>query len=148
MRKVKGEKLLLAVSLFLSVFISSGCDYTVGGWGEWDGDVISREQSPDKEVDALIVEGSFGATTGFSYRVFLVPSGAEFDKRSALFDKKNAVLIAGDAQKLTTVWKDARKLQITYNSARIFHYSNFAEFSDSGRPTKHLDINLIEKLSK
>lgn len=137
----------LASTLVIFLILAlSGCNDPAweGGWGVWDGEIISRVSSPDKAVDAIIVEGSAGATSGFSSRVFLVLPGTDFDNKSGLFDPERTILRADGVEGLTMVWKDTKTLEITYKSARILHYSNFADLIALDKTTNRYKVRLVE----
>lgn len=121
-----------------------GCNDSLEGWGTWDGEVISRVSSPDKSVEAIIVEGSTGATSGFSSRVYIVSPGTEFSNNLPLFDADNTILRADGVNGLTIVWKDPKTLEVRYKSARIFHFTNFVDQTDSQQKVTRYNIRLIE----
>ena len=143
MKKSKFRTKILAF-LVLTCFMA-GCDGAAWeGWGTWDGEVISREQSPGGKVDAIIVEGSLGATTGFSHRIYLVIPGTEFNNTSEIFDSARSFFRAAGVQGLTIKWIDPETLEISYESARIFHFSNFVDHTDADQKITRYNIKLIE----
>lgn len=58
---------ILSIAILISIiFLSNGCnDNSVCSQKE-----ISRKSSPDKIVDALVVQENCGATTSYSYKVY------------------------------------------------------------------------------
>lgn len=130
--------------LFFSILAFVGCSDSVEGWGTWDGEVISRVASPDGAVEAIIVEGSAGATDGFSSRVYLVLPGTEYSNKLPMFDPKRTIVRADGVNGLTIVWKDSKTLEIRYQSARIFQFTNFVDRTDSQQKMTRYNIRLIE----
>jgi hypothetical protein len=79
---------------------------------------LSRIPSPDRLVEALVVRVDGGATTGFSYRVYVVPTGGA--RQDA-----DEVLLVDCVKNLRAEWRDARQLEIHFDEARIFRFINF-----------------------
>jgi hypothetical protein len=46
---------------------------------------VARVTSPDRGIDAVLVETNGGATTSFGYRVHLVPAGSAVDDQETAF---------------------------------------------------------------
>lgn len=112
---------LLALLIFApSLF--SGC---INIAGEWHYQEIERVKSPDGVVDAVLVRGSGGATTGFDFSVFIVPSGIPFDEKSELFNPESELFSADHWENLKLVWREPKFLEIRYDKARIFKYRNY-----------------------
>lgn len=82
---------------------------------------LKRVTSPDKKVDAVLVETNAGATTSYGNKVFLVMPG----KRIVEDDLKYAVFSADHYQNIAIKWEANRQLLISYYKARIFSYTNF-----------------------
>ncbi|RYE15655.1 MAG: hypothetical protein EOP45_18285 [Sphingobacteriaceae bacterium] len=82
---------------------------------------LKRVRSPDKKVDAVLVETNAGATTSYSNKVFLVMPG----KRIVEDDLQYAVFSADHYQNIAIKWEANRQLLISYYKARIFNYTNF-----------------------
>ena len=146
LHSITGSDTSFRVSVFLAltIFVSVGCGPAWGGWGEWDGEVIALVTSPDSAVEAIVVEGSLGATTGFSSRVYIVSAGTEFDKKAEAFADGREILRADSVDGLALKWTDPKTLQISFRSARIFHYTNFADDMESGQKVGRYDIKLVE----
>ncbi len=81
-------------------------------------------KSPDRVVDAVMVRGGGGATTAFTCSVFLVPSGTKFDEKSPLFEQQRASFRADHWDNLKLVWRKPKFLEIRFDKARIFAFSN------------------------
>lgn len=77
-----------------------------------------RVPSPDSKVDAVLVRTGGPATVGFSYKLFIVPRGT-------LPGKSGELLLADRVRNITAVWQKARKLELRYDEARIFSFTNF-----------------------
>jgi len=99
--------------LFFIIFLSNGCDEnSVCNQKE-----ISRKSSPDSIVDALVIQENCGATTSYSYKVYIVPNGEN--------PFNNFVFLSDKTDKLEVSWLSSKSLSITYDKARIFEYRNF-----------------------
>jgi hypothetical protein len=81
---------------------------------------IARVPSPDHVVDAVFVEvepDMLGATVPDSFFVYIVPTGAsQFD---------DPVLNGDHFEGLKLAWKRPKYLEIEFEKARIFHFTNF-----------------------
>jgi len=84
---------------------------------------IKRVRSPDQRVDAVLIQTNAGATTGFVYEIFLVPTGATPKEGHEQFRADQVV-------NLELRWQQPKSLEIVYDQARIFHYSNFWNSKD------------------
>jgi len=82
---------------------------------------LKRVSSPDKKVDAVLVETNGGATTPFGNAVFLVLPRKKINQD----DLKYAIFNADHYQNIDIKWEANKQLLISYNKARIFTYTNF-----------------------
>jgi hypothetical protein len=100
---------LSPLMLLLTALMGCGTDYKE----------ISRIPSPDARVDAILVQtAGGGATVGFGYNVFVAPRGQSPGRGEER-------LVADHSKNLTLRWQGPRKLDIVYDEARIFKFSNF-----------------------
>ena len=104
--------------LFISFYIF-GCNAIP--FSEVSSTEYYRVKSPDGEVDAVLMKNNGGATTSFSYTLFLLPKGTRSKKLSLDYSQ----LIADKAEDLKITWIENKILQINCKSARIFRFSNF-----------------------
>jgi hypothetical protein len=111
-RKIK----LLFVGILLT--IASNCSPFEPGYQE-----MERFTSPDGIVDAVWLRGNGGATTGYWFRLFLVPKGIIFDKDATSFE--NPVFEGDHLEALEVVWKQPKLLELHFKHARISRYSNY-----------------------
>ncbi len=95
----------------LGAFLSACIDIVVR-------DEMIRINSPDSRVDAVLIRVNTGATTSYSYAVYIVPAGHQVDRKEELFRADNV-------DDLEIHWKQPQLLSIRYKKARIFHFSNF-----------------------
>ena len=82
---------------------------------------VRRVLSPDSRVEAVLVEGSGGATTDFFYELHVVPKGG------ALPSKEDPVLRLaniGAAGNLAIEWKRPKLLAISYKQGWIQRFTN------------------------
>src|SRR5437879_8009429 len=84
---------------------------------------VKRVRSPDGRVEAVLIQTNAGATTGFGFEVFLVPTGANPKTGSELFRADRVV-------NLDLHWRESMVLEIAYDQGRIFHFSNFWNSAD------------------
>jgi hypothetical protein len=119
---IKALKLLPIAILASTLSFSTAC---INIAGEWHYEEIQRAKSPDGIVDAVLVRGNAGATTGFVFSVFLVPTGARFDEKAPAFERDRALFRADHHDGLQLVWRKPKFLEIRFAKARIFHFINF-----------------------
>lgn len=75
----KTSRIPRSVALFIFASISVSCFNTEPSFDE-----VSRVTSPSGKVDAVLVERNGGATTSFSYEVFVVPKAKSVARRSEI----------------------------------------------------------------
>ena len=111
----EGRLLRMAASLSL-LMLAAGC----GLCGSTE---LSRTASDAGDVEAVVIERSCGATTGFNYRVHVVPKGAPAEERDMVF-------LADKVENLKVTWQGGDQLLITYDQAKIFFFRNFSTVYD------------------
>lgn len=79
---------------------------------------LLRVSSPDSMVDAVLVQTNIDATTSYGYRLYVVPIGSQ-----PKYDTEN--FRADHLEGWTMNWKEPKLLEIKYDKARIFRFSNF-----------------------
>jgi hypothetical protein len=87
---------------------------------------------PDGVVDAVWVRGSGGATTGFVYDLYVVPTGLKFDKDATSF--KHAVFSGDHFDDLQIVWREPKLLEVRFRHARILNYRNYWNYWSPDKP--------------
>ena len=95
---------------------------------------ILRVSSPDRIVDAVLVESEVGATVATPSLVYIVPS------RSRDFD--DPVLRGDKFEDLKLAWTQPRYLEIAYSRGRIFSFQNFWERKDVDDFSYKVEIRL------
>jgi len=79
----------------------------------------ARLLSPDRRVEAVWVQmGGGGATTGFAYHLHIVRAGDKPQRGMRL-------LVADKISNVKLSWRGPKRLEISYDSARIFNFFNF-----------------------
>jgi hypothetical protein len=107
--------------LLLCLLVATGsCNANVREAGEISQNEVIRVTSPDSAVDAVATVASVDATTPFVHRVYIVPRGAPVPS-----GKDHEEFRADHVHALTLAWPRARTLNIAYDTARIFQFSNF-----------------------
>ncbi|HET7584754.1 MAG TPA: hypothetical protein VFK13_07600 [Gemmatimonadaceae bacterium] len=82
-------------------------------------EVISRYTSPDGKVDAIVAASTVGTPPTVAYSLYLAPHGADVPGPTS------AMLIADHVDSLRVRWSEPKRLEIGYDSARIFRFTNF-----------------------
>lgn len=81
---------------------------------------IQRVKSPDGKVEAVHVRGNCGATTAYSEQIYIVTTGGKLPA-----EKEFSKFVADHADGLEMAWREQKVLEVRYNKARIFKFSNF-----------------------
>ncbi len=103
------QVLMLAFLIVMSVACSNGTSC--------ESAEVIRTTSPDQIVDAVIEKTNCGATTSYSYRVFLTKHEDELPE--------NHVFLSDKTENLHIEWEQNKRLKINYDKARIFEFKNF-----------------------
>ena len=77
-----------------------------------------RLASPDRRVEAVWVEIAGGATTDFAYHLYIVPFGNKPERGTQR-------LIADRISNVRMSWREPKRLEVSYDAARIFSFFNF-----------------------
>ncbi len=137
---MKATRFLPLGTLALALTLLPAC---INIAGEYHYEEIQRVKSPDGIVDAVLVRGAGGATTGFSFSVFLVPSGTSFNEKAPAFEKDRAVFSEDHHDGLQLVWQKPKFLEIRFAKARIFHFTNFWHSPDVQNYTYVVEVRLV-----
>ena len=92
--------------------------------------IISHKVSPDKRVDAIILETNCGVTTPYVHKVYIFPSGSDsLDLDYPVFaaDRTEGLKISWVAKfpvDHIDRWPVKQQLYIGYDKARISKYTN------------------------
>lgn len=81
----------------------------------------ARVTSPDSAVDAVVIVNSVDATTAFVHRVYVVPRGAAVPTAA----REGEVFRADYVTNLGLRWPRSGMLELAYDTARIFQFTNF-----------------------
>jgi len=103
-----------------------------------DSEEVARLCSPDNKVEAVFERaGGGGATSGFTYALFIVKKGMKVMK-------SDDVLFQADHLKnLHLNWKSDRILEISYDEARIFKFTNFWQSSNVQNYQYVVELKLV-----
>jgi hypothetical protein len=86
-----------------------------GSWGEEE---VARVTSPSGAVDAVLVEGSGGATTSMGYEVYLVASGEQYKKGVCVAWLYGASRNSSGAYGVNPRWDGSGTLLIEYLNSK------------------------------
>lgn len=121
--KLNAKRFIVLVVTVIILLICFRFLYTVATSISVSREEIVRVTSPDSVVDAVLVRTDGGATTSFGFHLYIVPVGGEPQVGHELFTADHMV-----GQKIE--WKRPKSLEIQYEEARIFHFSNFWQSKD------------------
>jgi len=96
-----------------------GCDYTLAG--KWEYKEVARVASPDAKIEAVLTEGSAGATTSTVTSLYLVPKGGVVRKE----DREKSVFDADHLKDFQIAWRESKLLDVQYSEARIMNFRNY-----------------------
>lgn len=144
MRPVSARLINIFVNKFLSIVHSLIFVFVFVGitsCGELPGEEIQRVTSPDKLVDAVLVERQTGATVATPIELYIVPSGRNW--------KGNAPVLRGDnLEGLQVTWQRPRFLEIHYKKGRIFSFTSFWHSADIQQFKYVIELRLVpERIS-
>lgn len=92
--------------------------------------------SPDKLVDAVLVEVETSALDATPTKLFLVPSGKDW--------RDHSPILKGDYfEELKIVWSRPSLLEIHYKKGRIFSFANFWGSKDVGAFRHIVELRLF-----
>ncbi len=115
--------------LLLCVVLLPGCNAP-------DGREIERHASPDKLVDAVVVEPKTYATDAIVTTIYLVASGKEW--------KDEVPILSGDhLEGLRVIWERPRFLAIHYKKGRIFSFASFWNSRDVQNFKHQVELRLV-----
>lgn len=86
-------------------------------------EVISQAVNLEKKTAAIHVVKNCGATTGYAHQIYIVVPGTDYDDAKPIF-------VADKVDNLAVTWSSERTLEISYDSARIFNFTNFWQSSE------------------
>lgn len=81
-------------------------------------EVMSQVVDLEKKTAAVHVVKNCGATTGYAHQIYIVVPGTDYDNATPIF-------VADKVDNLAITWSGKRTLEISYDSARIFNFTNF-----------------------
>jgi hypothetical protein len=127
----KRKLYLLKYYCYISVLIMS----LLQGCSNNKEEEIERITSPDSLVDAVLIGRNGGATTSYSYTLYLVPSGKEPIKNREVFR-------ANHTTGLSIHWINPTNLEIAFDESQIFHFTNFWSSNEFDNPFYIINIRL------
>ena len=86
-------------------------------------EVISQAVNLEKKTAAIHVVKNCGATTGYAHQIYIVVPGTSYHDAKPIF-------VADKVDNLAVTWSGKRTLEISYDSARIFNFTNFWQSSE------------------
>lgn len=82
---------------------------------------LKRVLSPDKRVEAVLIEAEGDATVANSVDVFIVLPRTKVTER----DLSRSLFTADHYREIDIQWRRTQLLRISYEKARIFRFTNF-----------------------
>ncbi len=105
-------------SLLVTIAVAVSCV----GCGLHSTDEVSRVTSPNGKADAVIFEGSAGATTSYEYQIFLVNQGAKVAESNRVA-RLHGASRNDQAYGVNLRWQQNDLLQVEYLKAQSAHVS-------------------------
>ena len=102
-----------------------------------DREEILRVKSPESIVEVVLVRTNAGATVAFGYELFIVPTGTNPKPGTELFR-------ADHVDNVKVRWLSAKLLQIEYDRARVFHFTNFWSSKDVDNFAYIVELRLVQ----
>jgi hypothetical protein len=123
--KFSFKKLIGFVFLIVLVLVVKECNDIANSLCSKE--VILIKSSPNGLYDAVILQGNCGATTSYSYKIYIIKKVKKLKNEHLKFE----VFISDHVENLKISWESSKKLLITYDEARIFKYRNFYYIKDN-----------------
>ena len=140
--KMSYQRFGVAIVAILSSLSISAC-----GLSEWEYEETNRVSSPDQAVDVVTIRGNGGATTGFVYRMFIVPRGLKFDKDATSFERQRAIFSGDHFEDFKIEWREPKLLEIQFRQARIFGFRNYWSYWNPASPDENHNYVVEVKLA-
>lgn len=105
-----------------------------------EGRELERHSSPDKMLDAVVVERLTNAITATPIELFLVRSGNDWKGESPVFR-------GTELEGLEIVWPRTRYLEIRYKKGRVFQFANFWNSKDVQDFKYTVELRLVPELT-
>jgi hypothetical protein len=115
--------------LLLLVAFLQGCNSP-------EGREIERQVSPDKVLDAVLVERQTNATVSTPTELFLVPSGKDWNGQAP-------TLRGNEFEGLRVIWKRPHFLEIHYKKGRVFSFASFWNSRDVQNFKYEVELRLV-----
>jgi hypothetical protein len=134
----------VTLPILLTAFCSLllGCSQSAGTWEYRE---VNRIRSPDKQAEAVVIEGDAGATTSMATLVLLTPPGKIVAKNPPDF----AVVFWGEHLKnFNIAWRKPGLLEIAYEEATIYRFKNLWETSEGRDYSYSVEVRLAPSQSE
>lgn len=109
--------LLITIIMLLLIIFSNNISKTKINYLKYT-EEICRLTSPDSLVEAVILKKGGDITVGFSYQIYIVPTGEKPINKTHIF-------FADNVDSLNIIWKKPKLLEIKYKNSRISYFQNF-----------------------
>jgi hypothetical protein len=119
--------------IIAAVIAVSGCSFLAGPLTE-----LQRVTSPDGRVDAVVAERATGATVATPTLLFLGPKGARLEDMA----ERIAADHAGGA---SVRWIEDRFLEFSFNTARIYRFTNFWYFQNDAEYVVEIKLRPLKE---
>jgi hypothetical protein len=131
-------KIVLSCLILICLCNLTGCSGSLAG--DWVYKETQRVNSPDGQVEAVIIEGDAGATTSKETMIVIVASGGKIDTKK--LTQSDTVFRASHLKNFKVDWKQAKLLEVQYDEARIDQFRNLWEISEGRDISYPVEIRL------
>jgi hypothetical protein len=134
-----GRKIVLKnIAIMFFIFLLSGCS----AFSLCEDKELLRITSPNNKIDAVMIRRNCGATTAYSYRIYLVYRGERVPK-GWINEKSGLIFVADHVEGESIQWIESNLLEIKYKRARIFEFKNFWYLGNSD----NIDVIEVREIS-
>ncbi|WP_146202873.1 hypothetical protein [Pedobacter paludis] len=105
------------IAMFLVLLLLGSCNNNVLDLDH--SKILKIISSPDKKIDAVLIATTGGATVADGNKVYILLSGKKITEHD------HPILVADYTRNLDIIWRANKRLNIKYDDARIFQFTNF-----------------------
>lgn len=106
-------------------------------------EIISRSTGPAGDIEAVLVRYNYHATVDYIYSLYLWTP----DEKQDFMDDDAAMLTADKVDDMTMQWIAPNVLEVSYQKARIFRFTNWRYRSNEDLKTYEVRLKLLSDYS-